>query len=1258
MTAATVGPILAKGRARPAAIVRPPASRGLTTGPAVTPQASLLAATFADQAAVPDHGEADRRPEAWPGVRVAARSAAGLPPGGPGATPIRWVAPSGALVRDSLLDLQRLAGNSAVAAALGHGGDGPQASARPTARAAGRDGAEERAPRAGRGTDSANPLQRINIPGLGDIDIAGYLRRAVSILGPAEGSRDRARSDARKGADDAERVATETVGTGNRSLDAGKSDTETTCDTLFKETLADHGATAAAEKDRTAAAKTKGGQVAEKVKALAPAAEALVDPLAPVTGSTEAAEGTRAVGDAAEHAAGPSGPPAAEAPAGAAPAVTHGPGPPEPGPGPALPGPSHPKSEHVPAAADEGLDHGPGPPAPGPGPPAAGPDQPPLAAPEPGAAVPEAGHLAPAPEAEPALPEQEQGPEPAPEPGPPMPPPVPAPAPSSSPSGAAPGPRAVAPAPGQGAPQGVAPAMPGAQGPADAPSAPGGAGAGPPCALVEALKTVKGYRDQVTKLASGVVARIADTEIPILGMKVGELVTRARKLATALGERVNGIKRTAVAAASKVATGIKRGIADAAKQAKRGFDDAAGCVKQTIGRMKDAVVARWDAAKATVSSTIDRAKKGAAALARAAIGRVQGFLRSNSSILKLLGGTGQRLLQFANEKDPLGDAAAYLEQKRNSAHDLLRKAKDGAIKLATGVADAGVKKAARMYQDAKAVAEGVAKVARTAAPYVAGVVAPQVVFVVGAAKKAAARWGGDIRAGAERVKKAIKGEACEVIGETVGPCIDMYLPKPGNNEKGFAKLTGQADITVPLQELDVPCNVKMGRSASVSVERSTSGYSVAVEGGATIYANLAAGEKGTKTELKVERPMGGMATVWEHLTGAPATPGAGAGAKPGATGAPATGAPATGAPTTTAAPGTAAPTTAPGGPTATPTPGTPAAAPGAGGAPSKPGQPAAGASSIGVSGEVEGGVKGSASLKFYFPLTGKTTCEGAAGVASLLGALGVAASLPSPLDVIARAGVAGSWEGNLVSNTVTLGLGASEQVGLSKEGVGGLQETTQADLYVTAGAERAQPTDPTTMRPIVTVGAELKGEAAGELVVPRLAVAKGSASGSGKVESTLQYDRPTDRIILQSVTAQAELGLAAGGINPAVVASQVAAPFGPMAASRIYSMGLAHSNGSIKATISGKANNLQHYIDAAGTYLGGPVSSVTAAGLVKAIMAVYKASDFSAGVTITATLSNRMGVEGKIEQIGDEGEKAGGSAKASLEVGKQYQLYP
>jgi hypothetical protein len=464
------------------------------------------------------------------------------------------------------------------------------------------------------------------------------------------------------------------------------------------------------------------------------------------------------------------------------------------------------------------------------------------------------------------------------------------------------------------------------------------------------------------------------------------------------------------------------------------------------------------------------------------------------------------------------------------------------------------------------------------------------------------------------------------LSETVGPCIDMYLPKPENNEKGFAKLSGQADITVPLHEVGVPCNVKMGRSASVGVERTTSGYGVSVDGEALVFANLAAGKEGTKQEVKVELPTGGMATVWEKLGGA---------AKP---------------PVPSAGP---APATQP--PGGTPPPGGPTPVPPGASTGSRPAPAAGGGAEF--SGEVEAGLKGSASLKFAFP-TGTNTCEGAGGVAALLGALGVSAALPSPLDLIAKSGVVGSWEGNLVSNTVTMGVAGGGQFELSKEGLGALKGAGQAEAYVTTGVERADEKKPDSLRPTLKVGAGLKGELAAELAVPKLGLGKGAVSGAGKLEATLVFDKVTDRIILQSVGAEAEVGLSVGGINPAVIASSMAPPFGPAAAAKLTSLGLAHSNGSIKAKVFGKADNLQKYIDAAGAYLSGDTSSVSAAGLVKAVAAKYDDKDFTSGVTVTATLSDRIGVEGKIEQIGPEGMKTGASGKASLEVGKEYQLYP
>ncbi len=1112
MTAPAAVATPARSHVRTTAGHRPPPRAAATPGPGISAQASFLAASFADHGGLAEHGEPALEQADGRGALAVAGgpSRDAVPPAGRGGARIHWVAPPGALVAGSLLDLQRLAGNAAVAAMFGHG------------RGRGRATSELGSPRdsptevSGHDTDADVAVQRINIPGLGEIDVSGYLGRGTSTLKSAESSTDKARSDARKGADEAAGEADEKVVAGTGRMEAGKTQAESACESMFSGTTVAAAAAASAEQARTSAAKAKGDRTAEKVHAVAPVVEGLVDPLAPAVGSPEVEAGLTVLDEAVKHAVGQETPGAA-APPGAEPAVSHTAGPP---------------------------------------------------------------------------------------------------APAAEPSG---------------------PATPGVE-PASQPITQAG-GDERSCALVEAAKSVKGLRDKAVDLARGVVAGIADTEIPILGMKVGTLANKAKDAAVAIATTLGEVKDAAVAAAKSAAATVKKKIASAAKAAKQSFDTAATCVKQTMRQAKGAVVAGWNVAKTKVGNLVSAAKRSAAVLARRAISRVQGWVGDiNPRILSLLGSVGTRLRQFAAAKDPLGDAAAYLERKKAEAQRRLREAKKTAVKVAKAVADTGVKTAAKLYQDAKSGAAVVTDAAKAAAPYVAGLVAPGVVAVAGAAKKAADAWGDDIRAGADWVKQKLKGEACEALSETVGPCIDMYMPKPDNNDKSFARLTGQADITVPLQEVDVPCNIKMGRSAAVGVERTSTGYNVSVDGEATVFANLAAGEKGAKADVKVQMPTGGMATVWEKLGGgspAPLPGGPPAAAAPG-------GAPATSA-SAALAPGAAAPA-----------PATPASGAGA------PAQGAQGQGGPDVAGEIEAGVKGSASLKFSFPTSkGATTCTAAGGVAALLGELGVAAMLPSPLDVIARGGVVGSWQGNLVSNTVTMGLAGGVQAELSKDGLGALKGSGQADLYVTTGVERTTAGDPTTLRPTLKVGAGLKGELAAELAVPKLPAAKGSVTAAGKVEATLLWDRQMDHIFLQSVTGEAEAGLAVGGFNPAALAAAAAPPIGTVAAAKLELLGLGYSSGSIKGKVTGKADNLQKYIDAADGYISSSGSSASAAGLVKAIQGVYRASDFSTGVTITATLSKQVaGAEGKAEEIGDEGMKAGASAKASLEVGKEYQLYP
>ncbi len=1025
----------------------------------------------------------------------------------------------GANARGPLLDLQRLAGNAAVVQALQR--DTPAPPQRDTAAPPQRD---TPAPPQ---RDTAPGVQRLEIPGLGNIDISGYISRALSILGPAEGSRDKARTDARKQADDAAQATDAKVASGKQQLDAGKVAAEQAGETGFSDAKTKTDEAASAGNDDAAAGKTHGDHVAEEIDGLKGSVEGMVDPLAQGAGSSEVDAGHRAVEQAEEHATQPGGAvehaapaepgletvPGQLAPAAAEPAVSHGPGP----PGPA--GPTHNagtpalETEHTTAQAGGGADHG----VSGAG---SGPAQ------EPGLSGAEQVPASVVPGGQPATPAG-GGPQPKP----------------ATPPGGAKGPKPGADAGGRAA------------------------AAAPDCALVEALKTVDGWRDKVKTFASGVTKVVGGIQlIPGLNFTVADLAKVARSAAIRVKAGVDWIKDGAVAIAHEKATKIKRKIKSALATGKQLIDTAVTMVKARIKGAKEVVSGLWDAARNGVSSTMQQIRAGARRLVQAAIGPVMRLYQGLPDAAKsLLGPVGNRIRSLIGG-DPLGDAAAYLRSKFQTAKDGLRQAKEVAVRVAKAVADGAVKVAATKVKEAKTIAKGVVDAAKTVAPYVLGAAAPGAVAVAGAAKAAASKWGKQLRDGADRVKKAIKGEACEAIGETVGPCLDMYLPKPDNNEKGFAKLSGQADITVPLHEVDVPCNVKMGRGASVSVERTSSGYGVAVDGEGFIYANLAAGKEGTKTEVKVELPTGGMATVWEHLTGVPATaPAGGPAGGPAPSGGPApAGGPARRRPRPVAY--TRSPVSIGTGRRSTHARG---ARPGPGSGARRRGP--------GRRGRGRGRRQGFRKPQVLLPdhrrhdVRGRGWCGIAARSARGRGVAPVATRHPGPH------GVVGGWQGNLVSNTVTMAIAGGGQVEVSKDGLGALKAQGQAEVYVTTGAERpdqsslagtpgpaagtgaeadqgidktldgafaSQPagSDPNALRPVLKVGTAVKGEAAAELVAPKVLAAKAGVSGSAKLEALLLYDRPADRIMLQSVTASSELGLSVGGINPALVASQLGSP--------------------------------------------------------------------------------------------------------------------
>jgi hypothetical protein len=112
------------GRAQerpPASRIRPPARPPASPGPAISAPTSLLAASLAGRGEGAEQAEAAPEEATWTeAFPIARRAGAGAtPPTDPRDAWIHGIARPGALVRGSLLDLQRLAGNAAVAAALG-----------------------------------------------------------------------------------------------------------------------------------------------------------------------------------------------------------------------------------------------------------------------------------------------------------------------------------------------------------------------------------------------------------------------------------------------------------------------------------------------------------------------------------------------------------------------------------------------------------------------------------------------------------------------------------------------------------------------------------------------------------------------------------------------------------------------------------------------------------------------------------------------------------------------------------------------------------------------------------------------------------------------------------------------------------------------------------------------------------------------------------------------------------------------------------
>jgi hypothetical protein len=465
-------------------------------------------------------------------------------------------------------------------------------------------------------------------------------------------------------------------------------------------------------------------------------------------------------------------------------------------------------------------------------------------------------------------------------------------------------------------------------------------------------------------------------------------------------------------------------------------------------------------------------------------------------------------------------------------------------------------------------------------------------------------------AAAERLAE-LKGEACAFFGETVGPCVERFVPEPaGAGGTGSATFATKGEITVPIE--GVP--VKVAAGASVEVKRTSKKYTAVVsgEGFAGVGLDLSGGKGGAGGAGGGGGGGGGSVTVEGTLPNkvlamlslgnrsAPGVPIPVGGAQP-------------------------------------PAPTTPASAP-----------QAAGGGGGGGSASAEVGKKVSVALTYTFDATAdKSTCDGLGGLTAFLVSQGASAILPPPFSSMAAIGGQMAFSDKLTSAKVTLADTGSVSAKAGGEGAAGASASGKFERGASIESSRDEAGANTLT---ATLFQSVGGEVAVSFAPQGIGLSKMSAGLGGRQELAIIYNVTRDNLdatFKQSLSGSATLGVFAGMVGglPAPVREQV---------QKI----LACLPGASEATVSFElSQNLVNLRELASAIDGemNKGSAATAEGVWDAVSGFVKNKDnsfveFSAKLNLTEKVLS-VGASGSADQA-----KVGG--EVSISRGQEIVLCP
>lgn len=679
-------------------------------------------------------------------------------------------------------------------------------------------------------------------------------------------------------------------------------------------------------------------------------------------------------------------------------------------------------------------------------------------------------------------------------------------------------------------------------------------------------------------------------------------------------------------------------LMDALARAREIYEDVKHTIREGIDAVKRWAGELWDGIKSRVDAVVQGAIARAREAANGLVARARGLAGAlwdalPESLKGMLTGAIDEVQGWVAEgKAMISEAADTIS---GLADGFMARAEEAVELLVQKAGEAWVAAQARIEALGQAIAERYAAVKARAAELAE--LAYEKIDEISEGKLSELRKAGDDK------YKVLAGQACGVLADVSGPCVDKYLPEPkGEGGASDFSVMTTGELTVPVY--GVP--VKVAAGAGITIVRNKESYVATLTGEGFLGVNvIMPGQASVSMQIDGTLPtkaraMSRLGTIVPGISvpiGGAKGPDGGAGGAGGAPGGPV---PAAGGAGSGPAPG--------------PAPGADKPAGGGGQGHDKPG----------MEGNVEGGKKLKIEAKYTFDASAskRNSCDGLGGLTAFIGGLGGASLLPAPFGPLAQGAVGALFEDKA---TVSATWADSGKAALAADFAGlKVGKEVSAERGITVGTERVDRKDKDDKKVVGPDGKviqdvvlfaklyqQLAGKQALELVPNGLMLFKGEAGAQGTAEVQIRYNLGKDE-----VDAAMKQAIQMGVTLAAFPSVKHRLPGAAIAAidAKLASLGVTTElyEGALTIELSNDITDMRELAQAIGAELD-KGDGASAGGIWEAIKGFMKKR-------MKTTLSVKLKITDKLLGVkieGGDGKQSKGGVNIEVKKGQEFQLY-